>query len=340
MASTRNEAPTITRSADFHEVGASASRTGATRNPKAHPPNRAPAGRRPKTSRPPGSFGRIGYLYILPAVAIYAVVVLVPIVHTVWLSLHDWNGLAPMTWAGLENYGEVLTDDVLRSSFLHAAVLVVFYSVIPVTLGLVLAALMSRHRIAGFRFFRTVLFLPAVVTPAVVAVTWKWIYAPDGSLNQALRVVGLDTVARPWLGDFDYALFAVGLIGTWVYFGLAMVLFLAGIQRLPTDMFEAARIDGASLFQEIRHVTIPSLRTEIVIVVTLTMIGALRTFELIYLTTKGGPGNETQVPALEIFQRAFLQGNIGSASAVAICLALVVLAVSIVIGRIGERRVA
>lgn len=282
-------------------------------------------------------FGRIGYLYIAPALVVYSAVVLAPMAHTFWLSLLEWDGLTPARFVGTANYQEVVSDEQLRANFVHAAVLIVFFSFIPVTLGLLVSSAMSRHRIRGFGFFRTVLFLPAVVTPAVVAITWRWIYAPRGSLNSGLRLVGLDFVTRPWLGDFQVALIAVGLIGTWVYLGLAMVLFLAGIQRLPTDMYEAARIDGAGLFHEIRYITIPSLRSEVVIVLTLTMIGALRTFDLIYLTTKGGPGTATEVPSLEIFRRAFLLGRIGSSAAIAITLSVVVLIVSLVIARVGER---
>jgi raffinose/stachyose/melibiose transport system permease protein len=289
-------------------------------------------------ARPPGSFGAIGYAYAAPAFLVYATVVLTPIVATFWLSLHEWDGLTERRYVGFDNYVQIFEDERLRSTFTHAFVLIFFYCVIPVVVGLLLVSLMSRHTIRGFRFFRTVLFLPAVMTPAVVAVTWRWIYAPEGVLNAGLDRLGLDRFARPWLGDFDIALYAVGFIGTWVYIGLAMVLFLAGMQRLPVDMYEAARIDGATLFEEIRFITIPSLRNEIVIVVTLTMIGALRTFDLIYLTTKGGPGNQTDVPSLEIFKRAFLQGKIGSAAALAMLLALLVLVLSLIIPRVGRQR--
>jgi raffinose/stachyose/melibiose transport system permease protein len=218
-------------------------------------------------------------------------------------------------------------------------VLIVFYAVIPVTLGLVLVAALSRARIRGQAGFRTVLFLPQVIPMVVVAVIWRMIYAPqDGSLNELLRAVGLDSLARPWLGDFGLALPAVGVVGTWVMCGLALVLFMAGVQRIPQSLYDAARVDGAGPVREFFAVTLPNLRGEIAVALTLTTIAALRNFDLVYLTTQGGPGDATSVPAFQVWNRAFQVGQIGSAAAVGFSLALVIFAISFLITRIGERR--
>jgi raffinose/stachyose/melibiose transport system permease protein len=218
-------------------------------------------------------------------------------------------------------------------------VLIVFYAVIPVTLGLVLVAALSRARVRGQAGFRTVLFLPQVIPMVVVAVIWRMIYAPqDGSLNELLRAFGLDSLARPWLGDFGLALPAVGVVGTWVMCGLALVLFMAGVQRIPQSLYDAARVDGAGPVREFFAVTLPNLRGEIAVALTLTTIAALRNFDLVYLTTQGGPGDATSVPAFQVWNRAFQVGQIGSAAAVGFSLALVIFAISFLITRIGERR--
>jgi raffinose/stachyose/melibiose transport system permease protein len=293
--------------------------------------------RRRAALAPPGEPRRIGYLFILPALAVYAAFVLWPFGRAVWLSLHQWDGLLPKTWVGLDNYREIVESGPLRSAFAHSLVLIVFYSVIPVTLGLVLVAALSRARVRGQAAFRTVLFLPVVMPMVVVAVIWRMIYAPqDGSLNEFLRAVGLDSLTRAWLGDFGLALPAVGLVGTWVMMGLALVLFMAGVQRIPQSLYDAARVDGAGAFREFFAVTLPNLRGEIAVALTLTMIAALRNFDLVYLTTQGGPGDSTSVPAFQVYNRAFQLGQIGSAAAIGISLSLVIFLITFLITRIGE----
>ena len=175
--------------------------------------------------------------------------------------------------------------------------LIFFYAVLPCFLGLVLASVIAHRRVRGVTFFRAVLFLPQTIATVVVAIAWVWIYAPDGPLNEALDAVGLDSISRGWLGDFTWALPALGLVGTWVMFGLCLVLFLAGIQKIPLTLYEAARVDGAGRVREFFAVTLPGLRGELAVALTLTTIMALRTFDLIYVSTKGGPGTSTTVPS-------------------------------------------
>jgi len=264
--------------------------------------------------------------------------VLLPLGHTVWLSLHQWDGLTPKTWVGLDNYKQIVRDPILRGAFKHAFVLIGFYAVIPVTLGLVLVAALSRARVRGQAGFRTVLFLPQVIPLVVVAVIWRMIYAPlDGPLNRALDGVGLGALARPWLGDFGLALPAVGLVGTWVMIGLTLVLFMAGVQKIPQSLYDAARVDGAGPLREFLAVTLPNLRGEIAVALTLTTIAALRNFDLIYITTQGGPGNSTSVPAWEVYNRAFQIGQIGMAAAIGFTLACVIFALSFAITQLTER---
>ena len=288
--------------------------------------------------RPPGEPRRVAYLFLLPALVVYVAFVLVPLGHTIWISLHTWDGLTPMTWAGLSNYRQIAEDPELRGAFEHAFVLILFYAVIPVCLGLVLVAALSRARVRGQAAFRTVLFLPQVIPMVVVAVIWRMIYAPsNGPLNEVLRGAGLGSLARPWLGDFGWALPAVGLVGTWVMSGLALVLFMAGVQKIPQSLYDAARVDGAGPLREFLAVTLPNLRGEIAVALTLTTIAALRNFDLVYLTTQGGPGNTTSVPAYQVYTRAFQVGQVGSAAAVGFTLACVIFVLSFLITRVAER---
>ncbi len=286
--------------------------------------------------RAPGEPRALGYLYIAPALVVFVAMVIVPLGQSVWYSLFSWDGLSVATWVGLGNYGALFSDPTLRGPFLHALVLLVFYSLLPIALGLLLAAAMSRVRLRGLTFFRTVLFLPQVLAMVVVAVTWRWIYAPSGLLNEALRLVGLGGLAHSWLGDFTLALPAIGVAGTWVGFGLCMVLFLAGVQSIPRERYEAARLDGAGPWQEFKAVTLPALRPQIAVAATLTIVAGLRNFDLIYLTTAGGPGNSTAVPAYEVYHRAFEIGQVGSAAAVGIGLTVLIFLLTVVVSRLVE----
>jgi raffinose/stachyose/melibiose transport system permease protein len=288
--------------------------------------------------RSPGEPRAVGYLYLAPALALYAAFLLFPLCQTVWLSFVHWDGLTVATWAGLDNYRDLLGDPVLRQSFGQALVLLLFYAVLPVLFGLLLAAALSRFRVRGLTFFRTVLFLPQVLAMVVVAVAWRSILAPDGLLNDTLRAVGLDALTRSWLGDYTWALPAVGAIGTWVGTGLCLVLFLAGAQRIPRELYEAARMDGAGAIREFFAVTLPGLRPEIAVALTLTIIAGLRNFDLIYITTGGGPGNSTSVPAYQVYHRAFEINQVGSAAAVGVGLAVLIFLLTVVVSRFVEGR--
>jgi raffinose/stachyose/melibiose transport system permease protein len=305
---------------------------------RAETPSDWPLGGTRPEARPPGEPRRVGYLYLLPAFAVFAAFVLYPLGHAFWISLWEWDGVTPATWAGFGNYGDVVSDPVLRRAFLHALVLIVFYALLPVAIGLLLAGLVARARVRGLTLFRTVLFLPQVIAMVVVAVMWRMIYDPNnGALNELLRSVGLGSLTQSWLGDFDIALPAVGLVGTWVWYGLAMVLLTAGVQKIPPSLFDAARVDGAGVVREFFAVTLPALRGEIAVALTLTTIQALRNFDLIYITTKGGPGDATSVPAFQVYSRAFETGQVGSAAALGLSLTAVIFAISFGINRFAER---
>jgi raffinose/stachyose/melibiose transport system permease protein len=308
--------------------------TASAGSPAAVEAARQPAGA--SAERPPGEPRLVGYLYLLPAFAVFALFVLAPLAHAAYISLFHWDGLTVGTWAGLSNYGDVFNDPSLRSSFAHALVLIVFYAVLPLLIGLLLAGVMARARVRGLALFRTVLFLPQVIALVVVAVMWKMIYDPEnGAANKILGVFGIS--AQNWLGSFSLALPSVGLIGTWVMFGLAMVLLTAGVQKIPPSLYDAARVDGAGAFREFFAVTLPALRGEIAVALTLCTIQALRNFDIVYNTTGGGPGEATSVPAYQVYTRAFQTGQVGSAAAVGISLTAIIFVITLGINRIAER---
>ncbi|MER5428508.1 sugar ABC transporter permease [Streptomyces sp. NPDC002588] len=297
--------------------------------------------------RPSGAPGRaravrrrrrgVALLYLLPAVLPYTLFAVAPALHTAYLSLFDWDGVTLPSFVGAANYRRVLTDPQLRAAAWHAGALIVFFSGLPICLGLVAAAIVARRPgRRGTTAVRTLLFLPQVIPLVAVAVIWRWVYADDGTLNQLLRAVGLGSLADSWLGSFTWALPAVGLIGTWVVAGLCMVLFLSGTQRIDREIYEAARMDGAGPVREFWSVTVPLLRPEIAVALSITVIAALSSFDLIYITTGGGPGNSTVVPGVLIYRLAFGGGQVGLASALAVVLTLVISAAVLVVNRLAR----
>jgi raffinose/stachyose/melibiose transport system permease protein len=325
---------TLTASAVPPAAGALPGRSPA---PQAAPsaPDYPPGGPR---RRPLAARHAWAYLWVAPALAVYTIWALYPLTQTVWLSLFDWDGITAATFVGVQNYAVALTDPKILGALGHSLVFVFFYCLLPCALGLVFAGIMTRVRIRGLAFFRAVLFVPQVLATVVIAVAWRWIYALDGPLNGLLRAVGLDGLARAWLGDFTFALPAVGLIGTWVMAGLSMVLFIAGVQRIPRETYEAARIDGAGAVREFFAVTLPSLRGEMTVALIFTITFALRNFDIVWNTTTGGPGDSTKVPSVFIYQDAFLTRQIGMGAAIGVILTVLILSLTgLIMALVSER---
>jgi len=277
------------------------------------------------------------YLYLLPAFLVYAGFLLYPLLRAAQFSLYDWPGFGPSTFVGLGNYVDLLGDRRFQAAILHALILIIFYSLLPLVVGLVLAAILRRGQVRGLGVYRVLIFMPQVIALVVVAVAWHQIYAPNGLLNDVLTAVGLGEWTRGWLGDPTFALPAVGMIGFWLQTGLVMLLLLAGMGRIPNDLYEAARLDGAGPVGEFFAITLPSVKAEISTALVLTIIAALKTFDLVYVTTSGGPGTATTVPSYEVYNRAFNLKEVGSASAVAVVLTALVFVINAVVSRIGEQ---
>ena len=279
------------------------------------------------------------YALVVPAALFYVAFVVSPIVRTAQYSLYDWDGISPASWSGLANYVEVFANPTLVGSILNSFELIIYFSIVPVVLGLFAATVIrgiatSRLAIVA----RTVLFLPQVIPLVAAGIMWTWMLSTKGTINQLLEIIGLGGIARAWLGDTQTALPAVGLIGAWVQLGLCLLLLLAGMTKIDPTLYEAARIDGAGPVREFFSITLPSLRQELAVCVTITVISALASFDIIYISTQGGPANSTLVPGLQIYYLAFFQRDIGTASALAMVLMLLVLIVVLPLQRILRGR--
>ena len=265
----------------------------------------------------------------MPALTAYAAFVLWPIVQVVRYSFYNWDGVAAARWAGLANYGTVFSNNQLLTVIGHAFELILFFSGIPVLLGLATATVMRRFVMGRLSSVaRTVLFLPQVIPLVAAGIAWSWMMSTTGAIDEILNNVGLRSLSRSWLGDFGTALPAVGVIGAWVLLGLCTVLLSAGMSKIDATLYEAAQLDGAGPFREFVSITLPGLRQEISVCVTVTVIAALSAFDIVYISTVGGPGFATMVPGLEIYQLAFLNRQVGLASALAVVLmALVIICI-------------
>jgi raffinose/stachyose/melibiose transport system permease protein len=282
----------------------------------------------------------VGWLLVLPALIMYVFFVLVPLVLTIQYSFYRWSGTGPMNWVGLKNYVQIFQVPDLIGTIYNAFVLVLWFSLIPVGFGLVVASVI--HRVATGRLgevARTVLFLPQVIPLVAAGIIWSWLLAKPGVINQILKAVGLGALTRAWLGDFDTALPAVGLIGVWVLLGFCTVLLLTGMTKLDPALYESARLDGAGWLQEFLSITVPLLRYELGVCLTVTVVNALAAFDIVYVSTAGGPGNSTSVPGLQIYILAFTQRTVGPASALAVMLMVLVVIIIIPLQRLSRERI-
>ena len=282
---------------------------------------------RPKQARP--------VLYLVPAFAVYAAFFLWPTWQMVWLSFFNWDGVTVGTSAGLDNYTRMAGDPLFWTALTNIASWTAAAMVVPVVVGLGLAILLARTPMFGKTLFRTLFFLPQVLSSVVVAVLWRWIYNPSyGALNTTLEALGLDFLTQGWLGNSSLALPSLFVAWSWTHYGFVMVVFMAAIDDIDETFFDAAAVDGANFWQQIRHVLIPAIRGPMTTVVLITAIAAFQVFDLVYLLTNGGPARSTSVLAHFMFQAAFHFRKVGYGAAIGIVLMTIILAISLVLIRI------
>jgi len=279
-------------------------------------------------------------LYILPSLLIYSVFLLLPLLMTLWASLTEWDGTSWPVFIGLDNYVRMFLDPPFWISIGNNALLLLFYTLFPIIIGLILCSFLSTARPAERSVLRILFFLPYIMPMAVLGVVWRWLYNPAfGPIDQLFRAIGLPQLARAWLGDFIWALPAVGMVATWYFFGFCLVLFMAGIQRMDPSLLEAAELEGSSNLQKFTRITLPSLLPEIRVAMLMTVIAGIKAFDLVYVMTRGGPGTSTLVTNIYMYQQGFDLRHFGYASAVAIVgMVLVFIINGLVHFAIRERR--
>jgi raffinose/stachyose/melibiose transport system permease protein len=287
--------------------------------------------------RRPGTWLTIA-LFLAPALAVYALLVLFPIVQAVYFSAFKWNGLQPLTdFVGLANYQRALGDPVFRSAITHNAVVVLLSLTIQIPFALWLALILN-GRFRGRSLFRLIFFAPYVISEAITGVVFQLMLVPEGLADRALAGLGLGFLIQPWLADPSIVLLTLFVIISWKYFGFHMILLLAGLQGIPRELEEAAAIDGASRWQVIRRITLPLLGPTIRVSVFLSMIGALQLFDLIWVTTKGGPVNASNTMATYMIDWGFRRQQLGYGSAAAVILFVVALVLALAYQRLVMRR--
>jgi raffinose/stachyose/melibiose transport system permease protein len=292
-----------------------------------------------------GGHSRLGRLpwpmvamFLLPALSLYALFVLYPIFQSARYSLYDWNGLEPLTeFIGLDNFREAFGDPVFRGAMKHNGIIIALSLLlqIPFALGL---AVMLNQKLRGRAVMRTLFFAPYILSEVVTGVVWRQILRPSGLLDQTLESVGGGGLIQEWLGNPDVVLYSLFFVITWKYFGFHMVILLAGLQQIPGELSEAAAIDGASKWQTFRYVTLPLLGPTLRVSIFLSVIGALQLFDLVWVTTKGGPVDASATMATYLVDQAFRRGQFGYASAVSIVIFGLSLVVALLYQRVALRR--
>ena len=259
-------------------------------------------------------------IFLLPALALFVVFVLLPIAQAAYYSLFKWNGLQPLTdFIGLRNYQTALASDTFRSAIGNNVFIVVLSLGVQIPFSLALAVLLNR-RFPGRRVFRLIFFLPYVLSEAITGIVFSLMLRPDAIVDTSLRGLGLGGLIQDWLGDGTIVMFTLFVIISWKYFGFHMILLLAGLQGIPRELEEAARIDGAGRWQAFRHVTFPLLGPTLRVSVFLSMVGALQLFDMIWVMTKGGPIGASNTMATLMFKNGFQSQLMGYGSALAVIL--------------------
>jgi len=278
-----------------------------------------------------GPVGAPAIWFAVPAMAIYAFIVLYPSLAGAFYAFTDWTGIGSFKWVGLENFKSLFSDEQSLGALRNTILLTVFIVIVQNAVGLALA-IGVHTRIKSKYVLRTIFFAPAVLSPVVIAFLWKYMFnpQPDAGINALLGFFGLDFLQQNWLGDPNVALWAIGLTVVWQYAGYSMVIFLAALQGIPKELEEAAAIDGAGRFARFRHIVLPLIAPAMTINLTLSTIGGLKLFDQVFAITGGGPGYSTETLSTLIYKQAFVFGQYGYSTAVALVLAILVSALALV----------
>nr|WP_230416841.1 sugar ABC transporter permease [Micromonospora tarapacensis] len=267
--------------------------------------------------------------FVLVPFAVESVWVFWPALQGFWFSLTSWDGMSPPAYVGADNYVELAGDATFRGALVNTVIWLVLFGGLSVLGGFGMALILQKER-RGVGFYRAALFTPVVFSLVVTALVWRVFYQPDGVADTLLRAVGLEQLIRPWLADPQTALYAVILPALWRQIGYVMVLFLAGLKAIDPALHEAARMDGANSWQRLRHVTIPQLRGINAVVLSIIVIDSLRSFDIVWSLTRGGPYHSSELLSTYMYSTAFQSLRLGYASAIAVV--IFVLALAVILG--------
>lgn len=273
------------------------------------------------------------WAFLLIPLVVELALVFWPAINSFYISLTKWNGAGAPEWVGFRNFENLTTDPVFIQALLNNIYWVIGFGGASVVIGLLLALALNRPR-RGVGFYRSAIYLPMVFSLAVTGLFWRLLYQPDGAVNSALDAIGLGTVARQWLADPNTALTAVLIAAVWRQCGYIMVLYLAGLKGVDPTLEEAAQVDGANRWQRFWRIVMPQMRGVNSVVFAVTVIDSLRTFDIVWTMTRGGPYNSTQLLSTYMYQTAFSTVDLGYGSAIAVIIFL--LAIVFIIGYLAS----
>jgi raffinose/stachyose/melibiose transport system permease protein len=281
------------------------------------------------------------WLLVVPALALTLVVHFAAPAAGGWYAFTNWDGIGPAKWVGLDNFKDILRNPDTRTALFNTLKLAGSFFVLVNVIGLSLA--LALNKVLKTRFvLRTLFFIPLVLSPLAVGFIWSYVFDYQGALNRILGAVGLESWKHGWLGDPRWALWTILVVLVWQYTGLAMVIYLAGLQGIPEELDEAATVDGATAFTRFRRITLPLLAPAITVVATLTLIIGLRVFDQVLALTDGGPVGASETLATQVYKQTFLYGRFGYGAAFAMILTLLILVLSmgqLAILRAREKRI-
>lgn len=281
----------------------------------------------------------ITLLFLLPACSLLGGLVLYPAAQALWLSFTDYNMISPTRFVGVDNYARLAADPffwaALRNSLLYLVVVVPLLVLLPIVL-----AVGVNGALPGIKLFRALFYLPVVTSLVISGLIWKWVYEEKGLLNHALQALGLASEPVAFLTDPGIALFAVMAVTLWSGMGYYMVIYLAGLQGIPRSLYEVARLEGVSAWQQFWHITVPLLRPAMAIVAVMSSIASMKVFEEIYVMTQGGPMAASKTLVYFIYETAFVEFEMGLASAAGMALFAITLVLSLVQLRLLRKKTA
>lgn len=279
-----------------------------------------------KRSRKPGNMFKrkiVPWLFVLPVLIIHGIVVIGPSISAVYYSLTSWNGIGKATFIGLDNfYRMFFVDPNFEKAFSHNIIWLLFFLTVPIALALLGASLLAPIK-KGSMFFRTVLFIPYVIPMVVTCAIWRNLLSPTLGLGAELAKIGIKGLDIAYLGNPHTSLLSAAFVNNWAWWGFLLILFLNAIQSVPTELYDAARVDGANRWQEFINVTLPGIRPTVVFMILMTSIGSILVFGWVYSLTKGGPASSSNVLGVMVYTEAFQYYEAGYAAAIGLMMSII-----------------